>query len=1215
MNGRIRVAILAALALSAITLVTPSAQQSGPGSQFVPGELLVRFSPAYSGFQRDRALAAQGARLMRRFAMLDVDHVRLAPGQTVAAGLAVFKRLPSVALVQPNYIRRPVGSAPPDDPYWLAGYLWGLERIQAHPAWWSFTMGAPDVVIADLDTGVDYTHPDLAANMWRNPGEVARNRQDDDGNGYVDDVHGIDTFNHDSDPMDDHGHGTHTAGTIAATGNNGTGVVGVAWGSRILACKFINSAGSGTDAGAIECFNYIVALKQRGIAIRVSSNSWGSARGAEPAVVLQAAIDEAGNAGILNVFAAGNAGTDNDLTPFDPASLSSASVLAVAASNQADGRPSFSNYGAASVDLAAPGDFILSTYGGNYTFASGTSMAAPHVSGAAALMVSKEPTLTVDAMKALLMQAVDPLPQWSGLVASGGRLNVLTAITAAGGNIAPTVTMTSPAPGASFPVSTLVQLEATASDLDGTVNQVQFYANGVAVGTDTTGAGGVYSVGWTGMVAGTYQLTAVATDDAGATRTSSPVTIGLAPPPGRVNVALAANGSVALASSSYGSGYPADSLINGDRKGLQWGSGGGWADGTADVWPDWVEVRFNGPQSIEEIDIFTVQDSHAAPAEPTPTMTFTRWGVRAFNVEYWTGTAWQAVPGGTVIGNNNVWRVFNFAPVTTSSIRILITDALQSNSRLVEIEAYAVLGTENHSPTVTLTSPTNGETFAAGAAIPLEAAATDSDGSVSRVDFHANGQVVGTDTVASSGVFSLTWEPAVGGTYSLTAVATDDRGAIATSSAITISVTPPAGRANVALTANGGVAIASSAYSSAYPVSSLTNGDRKGLGWGSGGGWADGTSNMWPDWVEVQFNGTQLIEEIDVFTVQDNYAAPSDPTPSMTFTQWGVRAFVVEYWTGTGWQPVPGGVVSNNSHVWRQVSFVAVATSRIRVSISEGLASNSRLTEIEAYAVLGSQNLAPSVTITSPSSGASFPVSNPVVLDATATDDDGTVSQVEFYANAVLVGTDSTDVGGSYSVTWTPTLAGTYTLTAVAVDDRGAMRTSSPVAIAVTPPPGRVNVALPANGGLAVASSTYSSLYPVSSLINGDRKGVGWGSGGGWADGTAKVWPDWVEVEFNGARTIEEIDVFTVQDNYAAPSDPTLSMTFTKWGVRDFVVEYWTGSAWQTLPGGSVSNNASVWRQFNFAPVTTSRIRVFITKGLASNSRLTEIEVYASIGG
>jgi hypothetical protein len=159
-----------------------------------------------------------------------------------------------------------------------------------------------------------------------------------------------------------------------------------------------------------------------------------------------------------------------------------------------------------------------------------------------------------------------------------------------------------------------------------------------------------------------------------------------------------------------------------------------------------------------------------------------------------------------------------------------------------------------------------------------------------------------------------------------------------------------------------------------------------------------------------------------------------------------------------------------------------------------------------------------------------------------------------------------------------------------------------------------VNVALAANGGTAVASSTESTAFPTSGVINGDRKGLQWGNGGGWQDGTTAGWPDWLEVRFDAARTIEEIDVFTVQDNYAAPLEPTLSMTFTKYGLQDFAVEYWTGSAWAPVPGGTVTNNTRVWRQFNFTPLTTSKIRVSVTRALASRSRVVEIEAWATAG-
>ncbi|HEX7779721.1 MAG TPA: S8 family serine peptidase, partial [Vicinamibacterales bacterium] len=773
--------------------------------------------------QRNAIITGRTAGLIRRLGALDLNRIRLRPGQSVEAAVDEFRRLPEVVLAQPNYIRRVVAPVDPNDPWWQIGFIWGPAKIQAPEVWNAYTTGDPGLVLASLDSGVDYNHPDLAANMWTNPDEIPGNGVDDDDNGYVDDVYGIDAANDDSNPMDDQGHGTLTAGIMAAAGNNGVGGLGVTWNSKILTCKFITSDGTGADFDAIECFDYIIALKQRGINIRISNNSYGAPREDPPALALKDAIDAAGAAGILNVFAAGNDGSNNDVVPVDPASFDSPSIISVAASDDADGKASFSNYGAASVDLAAPGDFIFGPApGGSYTFASGTSMATPMVSGAAALLLANDSTLTVDQLKARILTSVDVLPQWGGVVATGGRLNVLNAI-AFGGNSPPSVSLTSPSPGAAFVWPADVTLQAAASDTDGTIAKVDFYVNGVFVGTDTTDP---FVVTWSTAPAGIHALTAIATDNQGATTTSNPVAISVTLPPWRVNVAHAANGGTAVASSTLNANHPASGVNNGDRKGLNWGSGGGWADGTPNVWPDWMEVRFNGLQTIDEIDVFMLQDTPAAPSEPTLGMTFTQYGLRDFTVEYWTGSTWQVISGGAVTGNTFVWRQVSFAAVTTTKIRVHITQALNSYSRLTEIEAYTSSGGANLPPNVSLTSPAPSSSFLAPATIALEAAASDNGGSVARVDFYAGGTLVGTDTASP---YAVTWSNAPSGNHVLAAIATDNLGATTASSAVNITVTNPPWRVNVAHAANGGTAVASSTLNANHPASGVNNGDRKGL--------------------------------------------------------------------------------------------------------------------------------------------------------------------------------------------------------------------------------------------------------------------------------------------------------------------------------------------------------------------------------------------------
>ena len=298
--------------------------------------------------------------------------------------------------------------------------LYGMTMIKA-PQAWDITTGSSNVVVAVIDTGIDYTHPDLIDNISTNAGEIRGNGVDDDGNGFVDDYYGYDFINSDSDPMDDHFHGSHCAGTIGAKGDNGRGVAGVNWTVKLMAVKVLNSSGSGTLASVAAGMNYAV---KRGV--KIMSMSLGTP---SYSATLENAIINAKNAGVLVVAAAGNSSQNTDISPNYPSASAQDNVLAVAASNSSDTIAYFSNWGPTSVDLAAPGESILSTYlGGQYAYASGTSMATPHVAGMAAMLLAVNPTLTYGQMKSILISTVDPLSAMTGKMVSGGRANLYKAV-------------------------------------------------------------------------------------------------------------------------------------------------------------------------------------------------------------------------------------------------------------------------------------------------------------------------------------------------------------------------------------------------------------------------------------------------------------------------------------------------------------------------------------------------------------------------------------------------------------------------------------------------------------------------------------------------------------------------------------------------------------------------------------------------------------------
>jgi subtilisin family serine protease len=289
---------------------------------------------------------------------------------------------------------------------------------------WDKTKGSETIVVAVLDSGVDYTHRDLIQNMWVRPAGMTA--YSDRELGTIDDTHGFNAVDNLRDPMDDNGHGTHCAGIIGAEGGNDFGITGVNWNVQIMPLKFMNSFGSGTTKDAIECINYVIDRKNAGVNVRVISASWGSTQKSK---ALSDAIKTAGDNGILFVAAAGNSSSNSDRSPHYPAGYDLPNVISVAATDRNDQLASFSNYGAKSVHVAAPGREILSTWlNGDFREASGTSMATPEVAGVAALVLSLEPDISVQNLKARLLKSVDKLPALEGKVVSGGRISAAKAV-------------------------------------------------------------------------------------------------------------------------------------------------------------------------------------------------------------------------------------------------------------------------------------------------------------------------------------------------------------------------------------------------------------------------------------------------------------------------------------------------------------------------------------------------------------------------------------------------------------------------------------------------------------------------------------------------------------------------------------------------------------------------------------------------------------------
>jgi len=387
---------------------------------FDPEHVLVSFAEVVPEAWRTASLA--GSAGVKGFEALGLGLYRVAvsPGVDRDVAERELRGLSGTTSVGPDYIIRT--QTVPNDPVWNANRSAGNSI--GLPAAWSTTTGTGQTIVAVIDTGIDVTHPDLAPNLWRNPGEIAGNNRDDDGNGFIDDLHGVDFTTNSNNLTDSVQHGTHVAGIIGAVGNNGQGVAGVNWRTRIMPLKFIGANG-GLTSDAVRALDY--ALRN---GAKIINASWG---GSPYDTAFAAALNRARSAGAIVVASAGNYATDTDRSPFYPAAYTTQfnNVLGVAATDDAGNLASWSNFGATSVTVAAPGVNITSTLNnGRYGALGGTSMAAPFVSGALALLWDQNPTWTYSQILDKLKTSVDRLPGLSGKVATGGRLNVAELVNA-----------------------------------------------------------------------------------------------------------------------------------------------------------------------------------------------------------------------------------------------------------------------------------------------------------------------------------------------------------------------------------------------------------------------------------------------------------------------------------------------------------------------------------------------------------------------------------------------------------------------------------------------------------------------------------------------------------------------------------------------------------------------------------------------------------------
>jgi subtilisin family serine protease len=798
------------------------ALEQDPTLDSIPGQVLVRFT---SNDERIKSAARSlvAGQLLRTFRGVDrLEHLEV--GIPVDRAIEMLNALPFVEYAEPNYVVHAI--AQPNDNF--IGLQWGVNNtgqsirgvtgiadadIDGFEAW-DIRTSAAGVIVAVIDTGTQWDHPDLDANIWSNSGEIPGNGIDDDNNGFIDDIRGWDFFSNDNNPTDEEGHGTHTAGTVGAEGNNSIGVAGVAWDVQIMPLRFLGPNG-GSTSDAIAALNYAVAN-----GARISNNSWG---GGGFSSAMRDAIANAGAQNHLFVAAAGNDGTNNDSLSFYPASYTEDSIISVAAIDNRDQIASFSNFGLVSVDLGAPGVDIASTYiGDGYVWNSGTSMASPHVAGAAAILLAQNPGWSNAQLRTRLLTTTRATSAMSTTTATGGVLNLAAALAGGPANTPPTATINSPTNGTTVTDGDSVSFVGSASDTeDGDLSASLVWTSDLD-GQIGTGA----SFSTTTLSVGTHTITASVSDSGGLSGSDSiSITVDPAPPANTAptaTISSPANGSTVIEGDSVSFAGSASDAEDGDLSAsLVWtsdldgqiGTGASFSTTTLSVGTHVITASVSDSGGLSGNDSITITvDSNQPPATPPaepgrPRLTnlgggsvSITWADNSNNEtsfeirrEKRVGSSWSNTTTIASVGADVTTYVDNPGSGTWRySVRAVNSAGGSTWSRWKAISVSAT----NTAPTATIGSPASGSSFVEGNSVSFTGTASDAeDGDLSAAlvwTSNLDGQI---GTGASFSTSSLS-----AGTHTITA-SVNDSGGLSGNDAISITV-DPAPPGNTAPTAN-----------------------------------------------------------------------------------------------------------------------------------------------------------------------------------------------------------------------------------------------------------------------------------------------------------------------------------------------------------------------------------------------------------------------------